>query len=614
MFLKKFYYFTLAFLIAASSQASFADSCAGGFSESETGLESYRQLLVRLAQSSLGVTSLTPQQIKALEMYHHVVRGGKGTDGTFARVGNYTFPQRRRIVRFLREVFSSKQVATLIEGGIVEINRTDPEKIRSNKQIRYFLEGNTTFVIVNERPSDSDKIHQGKVRLQEETDDGLLLEVEKINYESGKIVKEQWFIAKQSNNSRFDSFSEVDKILEKTNNGFVIERKNGDIAFFSFESAINNGLLPKNPTSKNYRELEDILNRVLSDQLDQISALEEAFSEGVLDKDHSTYTDFIKLLDKSIVEDGYYLKDIKVTLNPEMELVFLAVQSTRRKISISDLNLPPPRSRETQLREQGYKPSYIAEIDKVNEWAIVRKQLQKLRANPYTTHIEYFADQIPAHIAHIRKGLEDNYSPKEESQGNRSDQLQKLKDLEEEAKQAVADEKVTYKWWLEFNNKLAEVISGMHDPQTVREVQAIIEATLSYFPLKAVIPTIKEEIGIITFNRASLEGVYPASLINRQTIEADGQTYSAFLFLLHDHFHASLDGNQIYREYSFGHRLFHKRLLQNIEGLPIDKRKKAEVIYFLMTHEYEKQGVINISYSDKTPEEIKNRYHRKYSH
>ena len=98
MYRKIFYYFTLIFLVANNSQAFSALSCEDGlrghYSTSTRnvaiGVESYRQLLIRLAQSSLGLSSLSPQQIKALETYHHVVQGKLGTDGTLTRAGNYT--------------------------------------------------------------------------------------------------------------------------------------------------------------------------------------------------------------------------------------------------------------------------------------------------------------------------------------------------------------------------------------------------------------------------------------------------------------------------------------------------------------------------------------------
>ena len=138
MFSKIFYYFLLVFLVANSSQVFSTLSCEDGFARSRyststrdvtIGVESYRQLLTRLAQSILGVDSLSPQQVKALETYHDVVRGEIGEDGEFARVGKYTFSQRRRIVRFLREVFSPEQVTILIEDGVVEINRSSDVKI-----------------------------------------------------------------------------------------------------------------------------------------------------------------------------------------------------------------------------------------------------------------------------------------------------------------------------------------------------------------------------------------------------------------------------------------------------------------------------------------------------
>ena len=44
--------------------------------------------------------------------------------------------------------------------------------------------------------------------------------------------------------------------------------------------------------------------------------------------------------------------------------------------------------------------------------------------------------------------------------------------------------------------------------------------------------------------------------------------------------------------YSAGHRLFHKRLLENIEKLPLKQRKTAWNVYFIMSHE---SGLYNLS-------------------
>ena len=142
---------------------------------SPLGVESYGQLLVRLTKSSLGVKSLNPEQIKALDTYHQVVRGEEGTDGAFARVGNYTLPQRRKIINFLREVFTSEQVTTLIEDGVVEINRSSDVKI-TRRVLTRFNEGKKVFI----------QIHRNVYRLSrvsEKMESGFLVEAEFVSLE-----------------------------------------------------------------------------------------------------------------------------------------------------------------------------------------------------------------------------------------------------------------------------------------------------------------------------------------------------------------------------------------------------------------------------------------------
>ena len=247
-------------------------------------------------------------------------------------------------------------------------------------------------------------------------------------------------------------------------------------------------------------------------------------------------------------------------------------------------------------------------MGKLNEWVALRKQLQKMKANPWRTHIEYFANQIPHHIAYIRRGLENNYFPSEDFHGSKLDQLRRLGDLEKEAQQVTLEERVTYEWWLVFNFRLAYIMSGFTANLTnLKEHNADIgsaKLNMLFFPTMMVIPVIQTEkgVGIITFNKAGLEGVYPAGLIDQAFVNVH-KGMPAYAFFSHDVFHSVFrGGNEIYSEHSAGHRLFHKRLLDNIENLPTDRRKKAEAVYFSMTHEY---GGNNISYSDWTPQKMR---------
>ena len=184
-------------------------------------------------------------------------------------------------------------------------------------------------------------------------------------------------------------------------------------------------------------------------------------------------------------------------------------------------------------------------------------------------------------------------------------QLHLLENLKEQAKQAVLDENVTYKWWVEFNVELAELITeeGSFDIVNVRFVRSVVTESLSGFPLKMMMPTTKGELGIMAFNRAGVEGVYPAGLINQRYVYVDQRKYPPLDFFIHDLTHSSYGGNQILLEYSAGHRLFHKRLLHNMENLPtIEQRKKTEAVYFLMTHE---DSGWNMSYSHRTPQQMR---------
>ncbi len=644
MLLKIFYYFTLIFLIVNSSQAFASLACEEAFSSSKhlkpykqevIGIESYKQLLTRLAQDSLGVENLTSEQVRALETYHYTAKGEKGQDGTFARVGNYTLSQRERIEEFLREVFSQEQIQILIESGAVEINRfshaTDSRtnnyaffQIKrvgiSPREIFSFSKSAKLFTKkgISDRLKKREKVFielYGAIfrvrKILEETSNGTLIEAEKVD-ELGRIIKTQIFLITNDINLppiRIDP-SSITKVFEKTDSGFVIsilEKKNSGFTwavnqvFFSFERATKLGLLPEGPTAKDYRELENKLRSYISRYSDQIPSSQHIphwMSNIGVEK--SDFMDTETVIYRSFIRGVYNFR-----LYPlESETIFLAAKSSKRKIDSSELELPLPTNEEIRLTKQGYKAGYIGKLDQVGEWSALRKRLQELRANPYTTHIEHFADQIPIHIAYIREGIENHYSVTNTFTNSKMNQLRLLEGLEKEAKEAVARQTVTYYWWLMFNHKLSRVMVGHSTTHLPYEVRIYMDPIISEFPVQIMIPVISgENLGVITFNRASIEGVYPAGLINRRSIEADGITYNAETFYSHDFLHAGFKGNRVHLGYSLGHLLFHKRLLENIERLPFELRKKAEAVYFLMTHENNKS--LNISYSDWTPQEIR---------
>ena len=148
-------------------------------------------------------------------------------------------------------------------------------------------------------------------------------------------------------------------------------------------------------------------------------------------------------------------------------------------------------------------------------------------------------------------------------------------------------ERVTYYWWIEFNFQLSNMLSSMNYGSlgdTIHIDKKGVEYIISWFPSQIILPATEGELGIITLSRAYKEGIYPVGLINRIKT-TDGLPKDPVLFLEHDMGHAH---NALYRaieEYSPGHRLQHKKMQALMEALPVEKRKPAEVVYFLSVHE-----------------------------
>ena len=257
-------------------------------------------------------------------------------------------------------------------------------------------------------------------------------------------------------------------------------------------------------------------------------------------------------------------------IHSEFEVLFEVAQSQRRIITSEDLGIPPSTNEEAELEKQEYISADIKGFDDSNEWAFVRRRLQELKTNPYITHVKYFADYIEDHFKHMKKGIGFPISIKQWKQ------LKKLKELKKEAKRAIANEKVTYKWWIEFNEKLAGILSNTEKTVSNKFQKGLI---ISLFPLKMAIPTKKDSLGIMTFNRAGTEEVYPLGLINNRFREED-----PYWFIDHDEFHTFA---QLRKDLSpcAGCILFRKKILEVIRSMPLEKRKKAEWAYFYMDHE-----------------------------
>ena len=262
-------------------------------------------------------------------------------------------------------------------------------------------------------------------------------------------------------------------------------------------------------------------------------------------------------------------------LHPNTSVLFSVSRSKKPKINREDIKILLPTREEAELKEKGFGPAWTRGLDKLNEWVAVRRQLQDLRANPRTTHIPYFADQISTHLDFAKEGLGSSIS-----QQNKAD----LANLVKEAEKAILEEKVTYEWWLNFNYQISTLLSDRLPVFSLTTSSLVKARFISLFPLQMGVPTIYGEIGIITLNRAQSEGIYPLGIIS-QSKEVDGYLLSPNEFISHDITHMAEGFMLNNQQYSIGHRLKHKKMLDLIENGPTEQRKQAELVYFSLTHE-----------------------------
>ena len=292
-------------------------------------------------------------------------------------------------------------------------------------------------------------------------------------------------------------------------------------------------------------------------------------------------------------------------IHPDAKIVFESARSgwfkKRKSVSMVELPLSSRTNKSEELKEQGYEPFYRKGIDDLNEWAEVRKKLEALRANPYTTHIEYFANKIESHIHFFIESL------------NRSSitlaQKQTLDQLTKSAKKAIKQKKVTYKWWVFFNIRLSYMLSNREFILS----QGIIDGgsgltpghigtLISWFPVVMMVPSLLGEVGIMALSRSPYERVYPFGLI-RENKYVDGRERDPAQFVMHDIGHIGLSLiSQMTEQYSDSHRLRHKKMQTVMESLPIEKRKPAELVYWILVHESQK----DILLGSQSREEIKN--------
>lgn len=293
------------------------------------------------------------------------------------------------------------------------------------------------------------------------------------------------------------------------------------------------------------------------------------YNEGTKDKFGDGFKVFVKNDEFSImVRQG----------NPQLEMVFAALQSNKKTFDyrLSDTSIS---NEEQKLKAQGFNSAYIRGINEVNEWIAVVDQMRKLKINPYKTHIDYLADKVRDHIAHVREGLSSSHLR----------EMRNLERLEELAERTIQEEGVTYLWWLRFNYALSRIYD--HGDITVRgrfpRVRSIDERLLvNLFPAQVVMPTIIEKMGVMAANRANRNNIHPVVLLKQEEetkgltgIETVSPTW-VFNESVRDAIKIINMSNTFLVEH---YGPVYGRWWREMENLPVEERQGAEIALFSLT-------------------------------
>lgn len=240
----------------------------------------------------------------------------------------------------------------------------------------------------------------------------------------------------------------------------------------------------------------------------------------------------------------------------EREIKILSQREIRPEfIETVKIKIPEKTQEEKELKAQGFNAAYRRGIDEVNEWIAVRQQLVRAKADPYLTHVDYFAERMKEQIAHIEEGV------------ITSSQLRNLNRLKKYVEELIDQNQVTYYRWLKFSLSLSKVLSVDNLDYDRESLFEINHKIVKSFPNGMAIPTIIGEMGIIAINKGGTQGIYPLGL---------KKTEDSLKFFWHDVLHFEPD-----RSSGF----IYTKLIEYTKGLPLEKRKNMELAYFVLTHE-----------------------------
>lgn len=270
--------------------------------------------------------------------------------------------------------------------------------------------------------------------------------------------------------------------------------------------------------------------------------------------------------------------------NPhQLKSILTALKSTRKKITHEDIR-HSTKKEEQQLRRKGLGSFYIRGLNEVYRNISLAEQLRKLKANPYTTHIEPLAEAAQSHLEFMGKDINTNTQEGLE-------QKKALNTLKRRANRAIKNKTVTYKWWLRFNYALSSVFSEQRGRLNRHQIE-YIDRFIPHFPANILIPTTIGEIGIIALNKATSEGVLMIGLANKIR-RVHNRDFEPIDFFLHDLEHSAISTTLNNMDAEVTQKQFYDRMTTEIENLPTEKRKDAELIHFILTHELSLHPIVD---------------------
>ena len=263
--------------------------------------------------------------------------------------------------------------------------------------------------------------------------------------------------------------------------------------------------------------------------------------------------------------------------------------------SLSFVTISQPQE-EKRVQSSGYtEPGFYAGLNALHHITELGKHLRNLFIDPKITDIRNLIFFIYKHLRHIQRGLIATHQQYK---------LNELNKLKQEALDRIENRQVTLYWWQLFNIRLAalasleiseslsflnrykthdELADYIENTEDVSEDLDIIREALNAFPKKVILPT-TSHLGILALNTAPKSGskVVPAELFNQPSF-LDGMHMTPIEAHIHELEHIiRLDyGTPLFPE----NPEHHNRIVSSIENLPQEKRKKAEIIYFILTHE-----------------------------